>query len=756
MRAKAHPSQTTVIFQKIRKAIFFLTMVASSVAHAQEQLEETVITTERPAPVVNSTPNPQPAPVPEPIVIEPETIDEPLIISDVNVLRTGTPILDLPRSVSVFSEQRIEDQGIRNIGEIVDYTPGVNTSQGEGHRDSIVFRGQPRSTADFFIDGVRDDVQYYRGLYNIEQVEILRGPSALVFGRGGTGGILNRVTKKPVIGGNFTNYDITVDTFGGNLTQFDWNQTLGDTSTESIGKGGKHLVEEPVSAFRLNGFYEYLNNHRDFYDGNRVGVNPTLALQIAPDTRLDLSYEYNNHERFIDRGIPTGANGLPVTALAGIVFGDPEQNFSEFESHAIRASLSHDFSDTWKGRLTAFYGDYEKTYQNFYASGYNQATDQVTIDGYIDNTFRENFVLSGDLVGEFETGFIEHKVLIGGEYSNTSSDQNRFNSFWDTTMADTEVFNASNFRLQNGAAINSAGNLATNNFNVDLNDDTRVNIDTYSIFLQDEIALSDHLDLVLGARFDSFDIEVFNAVNGQTRTRRDEEISPRLGLIIKPVESVSIYGSFSESFLPRSGEQFANINGNNNALDPDTFTNMEVGVKWDIQPDFSFRTAVFEIEQSSPQVADNDPATFDVIDTVTSGFEAELVGNLTDRWFISTGYTYLDADQVNRTGPNGLRPREVPKHSFSVWNQYAVTERLGFALGVIFQDDSFADNGNTAVLPDYTRVDAAAFYRLSERYRLQVNIENLFDTEYFPNSHSTHQVTVGRPINAAVSIRGTF
>jgi len=179
-------------------------------------------------------------------------------------------------------------------------------------------------------------------------------------------------------------------------------------------------------------------------------------------------------------------------------------------------------------------------------------------------------------------------------------------------------------------------------------------------------------------------------------------------------------------------------------------------VKWDIQPGLSFRTAIFEIEQSSPQVADSNPETLDIIDTSTSGFEAELTGNLTDRWFISTGYTYLEAEQVNRAGPSGLRPREVPEHTFSVWNQYAVNERLGLALGVIFQDDSFANNGNTAILPDYTRVDAAVFYKLSERYRLQMNIENLFDTQYFPNSHSTHEVSVGKPVNAAFSIRGNF
>ena len=723
---------------------------------ATGELDATVVAGERPEPDPAPAPPPAP-PAPQPVIVEPVVEPEPLIISDdVSALRTGTPLIDIPRSVSVYSEQRIKDQGFTRLGQIVDYTPGVNNSQGEGHRDSIVFRGQGRSTADFFVDGVRDDVQYYRPLYNVDRVEILRGPSALVFGRGGTGGIVNRVMKKPVIGDNFTTFDTTVDTFGATLTQFDWNQTVGSRSSYGSGKGGKQLIEEPWAAFRLNGFYESVDNHRDFYDGDRFGINPTMAIELGPDTRLDLSYEYNHFERFIDRGIPVGSGGLPVTSLTGTVFGDPDQNFNSFEAHVVRAALNHEFSSKWKGRLVASYGDYDKTYQNFYVDGYNEALNQVTIDGYIDNTFRETFVLSGDLVGEFETGAIDHKVLIGGEFLNTSSDQDRFNSRWDTTGTDKEVFNAGNFSLRNGAGINAAGVLATNNFNVSQADDTRVDIDVYSFFLQDEIALGDHLDLILGARFDSFDIEVFNAVNGQTRTRRDDEISPRAGVIFKPVENVSIYGSYSESFLPRSGEQFANINGNNNALAPNTFSNLEGGIKWDIVPDLSLRTALFEIEQSSPQVADNDPTTLDVIDTVTTGFEAELTGQVTDCWFVSTGYTYLDGEQVNRSGPTGLRPREMPEHMFSIWNQVKATERLGLGLGVIFQDDSFANNGNTAILPNYTRVDAAIFYKLSDNYRLQVNIENLFDKQYFPDAHSTHQITVGRPINAAFSIRGEF
>tara|TARA_R110002096_G_scaffold4493_16_gene20913 strand:+ start:10511 stop:12751 length:2241 start_codon:yes stop_codon:yes gene_type:complete len=743
------------LLQIAQRAALSLAFALPFAVQAQDQLDTTTVTGASSPPPVRT---PQPAPTPPPVV-EPTLPPEPAppidIVNEVSALKTGTPLLDIPRSLTVFSDERIEEQGITSLGEIIDYTPGVNTTQGEGHRDAIVFRGV-RSTADFYVDGVRDDVQYYRPLYNVERVEILRGPSALHFGRGGTGGVLNRVMKKPVIGEEFGAYQISGDTFGAALGEFDYNQSLYREGS-SIGEGGKAIVTpEPWAAFRVNAFAEYLNNHRDFFEGERFGVNPTVAFDLGPDTRLDISYEWNDHERFIDRGIPTGPNGRPVSALNGVVFGDPDQNVSSLESHLARIDLNHRFSDTWKGRVTAFYGDYDKSFQNFYASDYNQAANEVTIDGYVDHTKRSNLVFSGDLIGEFDTFNIGHKVIVGGEYIDTSSDQNRFNSFWDTSQADTEVFTASNFRLNGGSAINTAGQRATNSFSTDLADDTRVGVETVSAYVQDEIALHRMLDLVVGARYDRFDIDVLNAANGERRSRTDEEISPRLGVIVKPWEEVSLYSSYSESFLPRSGEQFANINGDNNALDPNTYSNLEYGIKWDIKPDLSLTLAYFQGEESSPQVSDGDSSTLDIIDTETSGFEAQLVGKVTDWWYIAPGYTYLDSEQVDSGGPTGLRARELPEHSASIWNRFRINDRLGFGLGAVYQDESFIDNGNTAVLPSYTRLDAAIYYQLSERLLLQVNFENLTDKEYYPNSHSNHQVTVGRPFNAAISIKGTF
>lgn len=658
-----------------------------------------------------------------------------------NALKTPTPIIDVPQSLTIVTEDQMRLQGFSSIGDIIDYTPGVNTSQGEGHRDSVVFRGV-RSTADFYIDGMRDDVQYYRSLYNVEQVEILRGPNALLFGRGGTGGILNRATKKAQIGETFTGYKGSIDTFGETQVQLDSNYAINENA-----------------AFRFNIHHDNLEGHRDFYNGDRIGFNPTLRFQFNNATTIDLSYEFADHERFIDRGIPTGTNGKPVKEFEDIVFGDPELNKHSLEAHIIKGSIQHQFSDDLKGRFNAFYADYDKMYQNFYASSYNQASSPavVTTDGYIDTTQRESIILSSDFVGEFETAGIEHTFVTGLEYMDTSNNNDRYNSFWSQTSDDNEIFAiARPLNLRGGVGVNSSGQVTTNNFSADLNDDTHADLTVFSAYFQDEIAISEMFDLVLGARFDSFDIDVFDAVANEKRSRKDQEISPRLGFIFKPKENISFYSSYSTSFIPKSGEQYASINGSNDRLDPDTYVNLEAGVKWDFAKGISLTAALFQVEESSPQVSDNDPSTKDVIDSKITGFEAQIQGWITDKWFLTAGYSYLDGEQEDRTGSTGLRPRELPEHMFSIWNNYSVTEKWGAGLGLIYQDESFINNGNTATLPSYFRVDAATHYQLTEKVRIQLNVENLTDELYFPNAHSTHQASVGAPIHAMFSVSGEF
>ncbi|MEE2704943.1 MAG: TonB-dependent siderophore receptor [Pseudomonadota bacterium] len=651
-----------------------------------------------------------------------------LYSDQVNALKTPVPIIDVPQSLTILTDEDIRKQGFREIGDIVRYTPGVNQSQGEGHRDSVVFRGV-RSTADFYMDGVRDDVQYYRSLYNLEQVEILRGPNALLFGRGGTGGVINRVTKKGVIGETFGSIDVGVDTFGAFDFAADYNVETSDSS-----------------ALRINVHTDKLNNHRDFYDGDRYGFNPTLRLQLAPATTADISYEYANHERFIDRGIPT-QNGEPVKALEKIVFGEDGVNVNTLKAHILRGLLSHEFSDNVKGNLTVHYSDYDKRYTNYYASGYDGTL--VTMDGYDDPTTRENIIISGNVVSEFETGAAQHTLLTGLEYIDTTNNNFRYNTFWSTTSDDNEVFRVTR---PMDFSVNSAGFPTRNDFLADLKSRTKSDIEVVSLLIQDQIEVTDNFRLMLGGRFDSFDITVANLKGGTSESRKDEEFSPRAGVIFKPQDNISIYASYSESFLPRSGEQFKSLSSSSARLDPDVYENMEAGVKWDITPDLSFTGAYFESEQVRAVRDSVTGENSEVVGTQVDGIELQIMGQINEQLSLSAGYSYLDG----KTSTGG-EPREIPESTFSIWGTFQVNEQLGLGLGVAYQDSQAISNnkpGNR--LPSYTRVDLAVSYDVSEDLALQLNIENLTDELYFPHSHSTHQASVGEPLNARFSLRRSF
>ena len=652
-----------------------------------------------------------------------------LYSDQVTALKTPVPIIDVPQTLSIVTDDEIRIQGFRELGDIVRYTPGVNTSQGEGHRDSIVFRGV-RSTADFYLDGVRDDVQYYRSLYNLEQVEILRGPNALLFGRGGTGGIINRVTKKAVLDEQFGSFDMGADSFGAFDFAVDYNVSTGEKS-----------------ALRINFHSDTLENHRDYYDGDRYGFNPTFRLELSPATTLDLSYEHADHERFIDRGVPT-LNGEPVEAFEEIVFGDTDTNLQTLRADIYRANLSHEFSDTRKGNLVVQYSDFQKMYKNYYASGYSGG-DTFTADGYKDPTERTNLIISGNIVNEFQTGSAKHTLLVGAEIIDTENENYRYNTFFITTEDDNEVFNITrpiNF------GVNAAGVRTYNDFTADLKSSTESDIEVTSIYIQDQIDVTDKFKILLGGRFDNFDITVRDVKKGTSESREDEEFSPRAGLIFKPQENVSLYVRYAESFLPRSGEQFKKLDANAARLDPDVYESTEIGVKWDIRPGLSFTASYFDSEQTIATRDSDTGENSEIVGLQVDGIELELKGQVTEKLSLAIGYSDLDGETAK-----GGEPREIPEYTASLWATYEVNDRFGIGFGVTAQGESNIKNDKPGlILPDYTRVDFAAYYDLADDLSIQLNVENVTDELYFPHSHSTHQASVGEPLNARISLRKTF
>lgn len=647
-------------------------------------------------------------------------------VDSVTATKTDTPLLDVPQSITVVTREQIADQAQRSIADVLRYVPGTTVGQGEGNRDQITLRGQ-NTTADFFLDGVRDDVQYYRNLYNIERVEILKGPYALIFGRGGGGGIVNRVQKAPSAERAFGVLSGGVNSFGA------WD--LAADVNAPIGTG---------AALRVNGFYEELANHRDFVTGERYAVNPYIAAEFAPGWKAGLSYEYVHDDRVTDRGVPSlfcvqPCTPAPLTGYDETFFGVPGVNRTGLDAHIVKARIDGEITPNLSWSTTLLYGDYDKYYTNVYANG--AATTQngtVALAGYTDPTTRENAIAQTNLVWDTALAGTDHKILLGLEYGEQRSRNQRRNA-----VLSSGTLNLANIvypTVTFGAPARSTASKVT----------------VFSAYGQDQIGIGEMIDLVVGLRYDRFEIAGTDLI-GTPRPfgRTDEKVSPRIGAILKPMPNVSAYASYSRSFLPRSGDQFLTMTTAQQDLEPEKFTNFEVGVKWDIRPDLSATLAVFQLDRTNATTPNpaNPATTINIGETRTRGAELAVTGRITPDWQVSGGYTYQDA---GLRGNTSVRLGQVPGHQFALWNRYDVTDRFSAGLGVTHQASQFAairTGPNTTRLPAFTRVDAALFFDVSERVELQLNVENLLDEDYFSDAHNNNNITPGAPLNARLTAR---
>jgi catecholate siderophore receptor len=645
--------------------------------------------------------------------------------------KTDTPLIDIPQTITVVTREQLDDQAHRSLGDVLRYIPGTTVGQGEGNRDQITLRGQ-NTTADFFLDGVRDDVQYYRGLYNIERVEVLKGPYALIFGRGGGGGILNRVQKTPVSNKSFVGAKAGINSFGAWEVAADFNAPLSDTT-----------------AGRVNVAYEEFNNHRDFVGGDRFAINPYLATQLGENWTLGLSYEYVNDDRTTDRGVPSiatvaGQPNRPITGYDSQFFGVPDVNRTTLKAHIAKLRIDGQLADNLKLTSSVLYGDYDKLYDNVYAnSAATSQTGTVQLDAYSDPTKRENLIAQANLIWDFATGAISHKVLFGIEYGDQKTRNQRLN----------RVFTPGNI-------FNLAAPVSPTIIFTTPTRDTRSEVEFFSAYVQDQISIGDHFDIVAGLRYDHFEITGVDFIPAVDRpfARSDDKVSPRLGLIWKPAENASVYASFSQSFLPRSGDQFVTLSAVQQNLAPEKFTNYEVGAKWDIRPDLSATLAMFQLDRTNATTPDpaNPLLSINVGETRTQGIELALTGRILPDWQVSGGYSYQDA---KLRGNDFVALAQVPKHQFSLWNRYDFSEQFGAGLGIVRQSSQYAairTAATTTRLPGFTRVDAALFFDLSDAVQLQANVENLFDADYFSDAHNNNNITPGAPINGRITVRVKF
>jgi catecholate siderophore receptor len=642
--------------------------------------------------------------------------------------RTDTPLRDVPQAVTVVGRELMADQAMQSMAEVVRYVPGIAMGQGEGHRDAPTIRGTS-STADFFVDGVRDDAQYLRDVYNVERVEALKGSNAMIFGRGGGGGVINRVTKDAqwaptraltLEGGSFEHRRATVD----------------------VGQGlGR------AAAVRLNGLYENSGVFRDVTTLERQGINPTAAF-LAGGTLVRLGYEYFLDRRTVDRGIPS-FQGRPSNADITTFFGDPDASHSRSAVHAATATVERGSLDGVMVRNRTRVASYDKFYQNvFPGATVSEDGSAVTLSAYSNATDRRNLFNQTDVTYAVATGPVRQTLLVGAELGHQATDNFRRTGFFDDSAATLVV----PFATPRATAPATFRQSATDA-------DAQSVVGLAALYAQDQLALGEHWQAVAGVRFDRFDLRYDDRRSGRELRRRDEMFSPRAGLVFKPLEPLSLYGSYSISYLPSSGDQFSSLSTSTVTLEPERFTNRELGLKWEPRHDLSLTGAFYRLDRTNTSAPDpNDPAL--LVQTGqqrTTGYELGVSGNLTSAWQIAGGYAVQRATIVSRTvaSPAGATSPLVPHASLSLWNRYQLTRRFGAGVGVIHQGDMYAAINNEVTLPGFTRLDAAAYLRLHDDVRLQLNVENLLDERYYATSHGNNNIMPGASRTLRVSVTAT-
>ncbi len=640
-----------------------------------------------------------------------------------SVTRTATPLEDIPQSVFVITRDVIDDQAMTGLADLVRFVPGVTMGQGEGHRDAPVFRGNI-TTSDFFVDGVRDDLQYLRDLYNVSRVDVIKGSSAIVFGRGTGGGAFNRVSKT-ANGDSVRGLELSVGSFG-------HARLAGDV-------GG--AFSDSVSG-RLNAVVEESETYRDDVEISRRGLAPTLRLDLSEATQIDLFAEYFSDERTVDRGVPS-QDGRPWPGSVKTYFGNPDLSNSDIEVAVLRGVASHRISDDVSFRGVLSYGDYSKFYENVYPGGpVDPVAGTVQISSYNSATDRQNLLAQADLVWEATLGGMSHTILFGIEAGRQESTNRRVNTASATfSLADR-------------------GRNFTPDFNVAPAQDNRNDLDLVAVLVQDQIELTGQLQAVVGLRWDSFDLVFDDRRPGSTDfSRKDDFVSPRAGLVWEPVEGVSLYGGWSKAYLPQSGEQFSSLTASSASLKPEEFENSEIGLRWQPGGGLLVSAALYRIDRTNTRAPGAVPGTVVLTGSQRSeGLELAVQGEVREGWNVIGALAVQESEITSTTSaaPAGRKAALVPEFSASLWNRVSLTNRLAVALGVIHQDEQFASISNAVVLPSYTRLDAALFYQLTESLDLQVNIENLTDESYWYTAHNDNNITPGSPTAFRLGVSARF
>ncbi|MFM4814163.1 TonB-dependent receptor [Aeromonas dhakensis] len=624
--------------------------------------------------------------------------------------RTNTPAKLVPQAIDSVKASELTAFGQPTLSEALTGIPGVNAS-GDTRFDGVNIRGFSASN-DFYLDGFRDDMQYTRDLGNTEWVEVLKGPAAVLYGRGSTGGIVNRVSKKPQKG--------LESSVSAQVGSFDSRRLAADLN----GEAGEQVQ------VRLNLAQEDKDIFRNGVTSKRTLLAPSVNWEINDKLNWLLQYERNEHDRTPDRGIP-GINGRPADVPKEYVYSDTRRDFIDDVAQSTRSRLSWDINDQWQLRQQLGYTSLDSQFDNTYVTSVKG--DKVTRARWQQDLKANSLISNTEVEGQLQTGPVEHRLLVGFEQN------------WQERTPKL---------YQNATAIPAGnlydpGSLPTYDGAMKLSSDANHKVRGYGLYVQDQLSLGDW-HLLAGLRRDDFTVTSRRNDLNKEETVSVTSLSPRLGLVWNPIEEHAFYASYSKTFTPVGGELIGITPGDkNNNLDPQHTRLYEGGVKSDwLDGRLATTLSLYRLEMYNKRSKDPLDPTKVILTGLqrTEGIELSARAQLTDELYLRGGIAIQDAEQVKADADlQGKRPMNVSRQNGELFAGYQSGKQGWFGeTGVTAVGDRFADNANTTTLPGYARFDARAGYRW-QQWETQLSVENLTDHDYFVSATSASQIMPGTP-----------
>jgi catecholate siderophore receptor len=651
---------------------------------------------------------------------------------------THVPIapLDLPQTVTTISQDVLRDRAVQSMQEALAYVPGTSQILGEGRRDQVSIRGM-NSNTDQYIDGIRDDATYYRDLSNTDHIEVVEGPAAVLYGRGTSGGLVDRVTKKPRNEGTLA--EVTVE-----AGSYNSKRVEGDIDT----------LLNPKLGLRTTGAWEDSGSFRNFYSLGRYAFAPTMRWRPTANQDMTVQVERLRDERLPDRGIPA-LNGRPAPVEIANYYGYASDGGSVPADYLHNGVSDETFGwhgafGGWNGHEVFRHAGYQTVFQNTYPSGMS-GNNLVLRGEYNGSTTQENYFNQGEAWRHFNTLGADHLFLVGIEYGHQGIRRFQYTG----SAASIDLYNPAQVAPVLSSSLN------TNNSFIG---------QTVAAYAQDEMSLGRNWKVLAGVRFDNYRQSQHDyKTPSNSVARADNAPSPRVGLLYQPTTSTTYYASWSHTFDP-SGEALnltAASTNNTATLSPEQTDNYEVGAKHLMfDGRVTATAALFRLDRTNVKVPDYtaDPSGTTYINAGTQrtdGFEVNFNGSVNQHWRMNGGWAWMDAYYAdnpslsNGVGLQGKRAQLIPVNSGSFWQMYEFKSGFGVGVGAIAMNSRYAATDNLVKLPGYARVDATVYYR-THRWDLDGHVENLSNVHYYQSAQSDYQIMPGSPVLARVTLRMRF